>query len=86
MIMKICSIWDAKAEAFTQPMFFHSSSAAVRAFADAVNAPESIHSKHPEDYTLFELGAWDEREGKILVQKAPVSLAVGIHLKQDGLE
>lgn len=80
MIMRICSIFDGKAEAYTTPMFFQSTGQAVRSFADAVNDGKSDFSNHPEDYTLFLLGDWDQRSGKLEVLDAPVALGQGIHL------
>ncbi len=80
MISKICTIFDGKAEAYTQPMFFQSTGQAVRSFSDAVNDGESNFSRHPEDYTLFCLGEWDERSGKIMLDTAPIALAQAIHL------
>lgn len=76
----MASIYDSKAEAWMQPMFFQSPAQAVRSFSDAVKDVKSEFGKHPEDYTLFELAAWDQRTGEILPVSAPVSLAVGIHL------
>lgn len=82
MISKICSIYDGKADAFTQPMFFQSTGQAVRSFSDAVNDGESNFSKHPEDYTLFVLGTWDERTASIVLETAPVAIGQAIHLVQ----
>ncbi len=80
MISKICSIYDGKADAFSQPMFFQSSGQAVRSFADIANDPEHAIGKHPEDYTLFVRGEWDERSGCIVLETAPVALGQAIHL------
>ncbi len=80
MTSKICAIWDSKAEAYSQPMFFQSEGQAVRSFGDESNRNDSNIGKHPEDYTLFLLGEWDERTGKISLETAPVSLSQAIHL------
>lgn len=88
MRMVICAVRDAKAEVFMQPMFFQAPAQARRAFGDAVNDPKTDFGRHPEDYTLFALGEWDEFEGKIEMYPQAVSLAVGSSLVQqegDGL-
>ncbi len=82
MISKICSIYDGKAEAYSQPMFFQSTGQAVRSFSDIVNDREHAIGQHPEDYTLFVLGEWNERNGEITLETAPVALGQGIHLVQ----
>lgn len=78
--MRICSIYDTKAEAYLTPMFFQASGQAVRSFGDAVNQAESEFCKHPEDYVLFEFGEWDPHGGVFLVLEAPRCLARGIDL------
>ena len=84
MIMKMCSIHDGKAEAWMNPMYFQSSGQAVRSFQDVVNDPESDYFKHPEDYSIFELGEFDPREGKIVLLGAPLHLASAINLTNGG--
>lgn len=78
--MKMCAIYDSKAEAWTTPMFFQATGQAVRSFGDAVADEKSEFGKHPEDYVLFLLGDWDERSGKCEVLQAPVALARGLDL------
>lgn len=76
----ICSIRDSKAEAWLAPMTFQSQAAAVRAFQDAVNSRDHQMAAHPEDYTLFELGTFDERTGRIVLGASAQSLALGANL------
>lgn len=76
MKMVICSIWDSKAEVFSQPMFFQAKGQAVRSFSDAVNE-EGNFKKHPEDFTLFVLGEFDDNTGLISAQP-PETLGNGV--------
>ncbi len=80
MIKSICSIHDSKAAAWLSPMFFQSNGQAIRSFADAINDKNTEFGKHPEDYTVFQLGHWDERTGSIDLLEEPFSLANGINL------
>ncbi len=80
MIMKICTIYDAKGEAFFQPMFFQSVAQAERSFQDATAKPDSDIGMHPEDYSLFLVGEFDQRTGQITVLEARVAIAVGVPL------
>lgn len=63
--MKIFSVYDSKAEAYLRPFFDLAPGAAKRVFANEVNNPQSSFCQHAADFTLFEIGQWDERSGKI---------------------
>ena len=78
MNLKVFSIYDAKAGAFNQPFFMHTFGQAERAFRDEVDSPTSLISKHPEDFTLFDLGVFDDSTGLITPHTAPVSVLAGL--------
>lgn len=84
---KIFSIYDSKAEAYLPPFFIHTEALAIRAFADAVNQPGHAFNAHPEDYTLFNCGAWDDNDC-LIVSQSPIHVASGITLviKSDQME
>ena len=63
MIHKIVAIYDVKAEAYLKPIFVQSNGVAIRSFAEAVNDGQSDFSKHPEDYSMFALGSFDDSTG-----------------------
>ncbi len=60
MIHKIFTIYDDKAEFYLQPFFFKTAGQATRAFQESCNEPGHQFYKHPEDFTLFELGTYDD--------------------------
>lgn len=78
-MLKMCSIRDSKAEAWLSPMFFQAKGQALRSFSDAVNG-DGEFAKHPEDYTLFYLGDFDDSCGGVLPSDAPSVLANGVDL------
>lgn len=82
MKLKIFSIFDTKAEAFNTPFFFSFPGQATRAFEDLVNDPQSQISKHPEDYSLFELGEFDSTTGVIEKLDTPTNISLGIQHKE----
>jgi hypothetical protein len=81
MIMKMFSIFDAKAETFMPPFCVHSVGIAKRDFSDAVNDGKSFVNKHPEDYSLFEIGTYDDQTGQCDMLATPLSHGVGISYK-----
>ncbi len=63
MKLKVFSIFDSKAEAFIQPFYSQTTGTAIRSFEAAVNQPEHEFHKYAGDYTLFELGEFDQNTG-----------------------
>jgi hypothetical protein len=48
-----------------------------------INDPETTLSKHPEDYTLFKLGTWDDQNSKYKQEKTPKAIGNGVEFKID---
>lgn len=63
MIHSVFSVHDAKADAFLPPFILPKTEMAQRVFSDCVNSPDHQFGKHPEDYTLFHLGTFDDENG-----------------------
>ncbi len=78
MNFRIFVVFDSKARAYLPPFFLPEAGQAVRSFKDAVNDPKHAFGQHPEDYTLFEIGTFDDREGKLLQLKASITHGVGV--------
>lgn len=76
--MKIFTIYDSKAEAFISPFYERSTGLAIRAFEDACNTPEHQFNKYPEDYTLFELGEFNELTAGFELKDSPQSLGLAM--------
>lgn len=80
MILRIYSVFDSKLATFDLPFYMLTDAAAIRAFSDEVNKPTvQQHQKwneHPEDYSLFCLGEFDDSSGT-LDKMLPLSLVTG---------
>lgn len=68
--MKVFSIWDSKAEVYSQPHFIRTKGEAIRSLTEAVNQQDHSFSKHAEDYSLFEIGTWDDTTGELIPHEA----------------
>lgn len=79
MIHKMYSVYDSKGDSYTPPFYDHAEGRALRTFADCCNDPEHQFGKHPEDYTLFDMGQFDDTLGTITQDKI-VSIAIGLSL------
>lgn len=71
------SIYDSKVEMFIQPFFDVTKGSAIRNFSDAVNDNTTAFNKHPEDYTLFHVGIFDQELGRFQKME-PDSLGTAI--------
>ncbi len=78
MNFRIFCVFDSKARAYLPPFFLPEAGQAVRSFKDACNDKAHAFGQHPEDYTLFEIGTFDDREGKLLQLKASITHGVGV--------
>lgn len=75
-MQNIYTVYDSKAEAYMQPFFSQTAGTAARAFEKAVNDPQHDFHQNAGDYTLFEIGQWDEHTGKIQMFDAKNALGV----------
>ena len=57
----------------------------MRNFVDMANDVSHPVSRHPGDYTLFELGNFDESTGQIVPHPTPISLGVAIEFKNSAV-
>lgn len=76
MILKVFCVYDSKVEAYMSPFFMHSRGQAIRSFTDTLADPSTQFSKHPGDFTLFELGEYDDSTAKFSMLNTPLSLGV----------
>lgn len=81
---KMFVIYDSKANAYMQPWFLTQNGMALRAFSDCVNDKDHNFGRHPEDYTLFDIGEFDDANADIK-STAPKSLGNGIEFVKLGL-
>ena len=65
MILQICAMFDRAAQTYGRPFFVHNSAVAVRSLTDELKNPESELARHPEDYDLYDIGAYDDDDASI---------------------
>lgn len=81
--MKTFSIYDSKTEAFIIPWYAPTTASGIRSFETAVKDPSTQFNQHPGDYTLFEIGEFDETLGIITMHRTPTNLGLAItYLKE----
>lgn len=80
MIHQLIAIKDVKAGFFSKPVAVPSDGSGVRSFQDAVNDKSTDYSKHPRDYSIWNIGTYDDQSGECISTK-PVQLAEAIALQ-----
>lgn len=80
MLFKVFAIYDSKVKAYATPFFLRETGEALREFGNLANNPKTRIGEHPEDYTLFELGTWDEDTAKFVAHDTVLSRAVAHEL------
>lgn len=84
MKLKVFSVFDSKIKLYGQPFYALSEKQVIFGFTESVNSsdPKSDVARWPEDYTLFELGEYEEETGTFNLLSAPCSIVNGISLKK----
>lgn len=82
MKAKMFSVWDCKAEAYITPFFSQTTATAIRSFATAANAEDHQFARFGADFTLFELGEWDDNSGKFEEHRAAINLGTALSMRE----
>lgn len=80
----VCAIRDSAMDAFLRPVFVPSVAIAQRSFVDEVNraADDNTMYKTPDDFSLYELGSWDEATGEFRNLEVPRQVVRGKDCKR----
>lgn len=81
MLMKVFCIYDSKAEAYLQPFFMRSKGEALRALQTLVEDANHNFCKFSADFSLFELGSFDDSRAFFDLLSTPKSICVLQELK-----
>lgn len=66
MILQMYSIFDSAAAAYLRPFYCQTDGEALRAFTDIATDADHNIGKHPEDYSLYRVGQFDDNKGKLV--------------------
>lgn len=82
MKTKAFAVYDSKVKAFMSPHFASAAGHAIRSFEAAANDEKTTLCTHPEDFTLFEVGEYDDQNGTFENLKTPISLGTALQYKK----
>lgn len=75
MIQDIFTVYDNKSKTFCTPFFAENISTAIRSFRYAANHNDTDIGRYPEDFSLYQLGNFDNSNGSIELLKEPFLIA-----------
>lgn len=74
--LKMFSVFDSKAGFWNPPMCFRSRGEALRSFQTAANDKRTSVGLHPHDYSLHEIGEFDQELGQAIPFKTSENLGL----------
>lgn len=83
MLLKSFTVYDSKAEIYLKPFFMGATGEAIRAFEDQCNNPETQFYAHAGDFTLFEIGVYDDNTGRFAPLDAFINLGTALEYKKE---
>ena len=84
MIKFLYVVYDSKSETYNTPFAEITDASAIRSFAGVCKNPDTILGQHPEDFTLFRIGHYNDQTSEITPQ-APERLATGIDVTKENV-
>jgi len=75
---------DIKANYFLTPFPAPSDAAALRSLTEWANDETTMIGKHPADFQLWKVGAWDPAEGEMTGEKTNQHIADGNSVVRQG--
>ncbi len=79
MKLNAYTIYDVASGIYMRPFFSQADGQAIRGFKDIATDADHEVGKHPEDYTLFRIGTYNDTTGK-LAGEDPEKLATGLEM------
>lgn len=83
MIFQVVAIRDQAASVYSRPFFVPTVGMAMRSFQDECNRQSDDNElwKHPEDFTLWQLGSFDDNTGRFSNLEVPEQIATGKQMR-----
>lgn len=77
MLYRVFAVLDKKAMSYNRPFYLPSVGLAQRSFQDEVNrvAEDNVMNRYPDDFSLYQLGTWDDESGRFEQFDVPMLVA-----------
>lgn len=78
----ICAVYDSKAKVYCAPFTVAALGIALRAFHGEANNPQSQLGRYPADFTLFELGVFNDESGTFRIYEQQLNHGLAASFKE----
>jgi len=78
----VCSVYDSKVKYFSPPMLYKNRGEALRGWEEAVNDVKSTIAKYPADFTIMEIGEWNDDDGAYVAHAVHQNLGNALQYKR----
>lgn len=85
MKTQLFAVYDSKTKTYMYPQHSLTKGEAVRNLDDAVNGGKGMVANHPEDFTLFHLGSFDDQTGTYDNKQANEAVITALELVKDNV-
>lgn len=82
MIHKSFAVFDSKSGLYSHPFHTHNNLTALRQFESDVHRDGTPLNKYPQDFTLHEIGEYDDKSGIMKPLTAPVHIGSALDYVQ----
>ena len=86
MVSKVFAVYDSKAGIYKRPFMALTTAHGIRLFEDACCTADTEVARHPGDFTLFEIGEFDDNTGTYTMRSAHLNLGKAIEFVNKGLD
>lgn len=80
MVKNIYVIYDSKAGLYNTPFFMLNDAVALRSFTDLAQDKSTDVGRHPEDFTLYKIGLYDDVSADIKLSKPAETMCRAIEV------
>ena len=85
MIVKLYAVLDQASGVYDGPVPAQSDQLALRNFGDMCKNPDSAIGKHPSDFSLWNVGTWNDATGEIVTEgKTCIAYAIDLITPTEG--
>jgi len=85
MLFQSFSIYDSKGEMYSPPFFMVTKGLAIRRFSETAIDRQTSIGLHPQDFTLFYIGEFDDQTGAMIPNRTPEPLIKASETIEGGL-
>lgn len=74
--LKVFLFKDSKSSSYGPPFIDENRGKVIRQIQEDLQRGQAVWAKHPQDFTLFEIGDFDPRTGNVIMHESKVAIGL----------